>query len=134
MSNPHPTKTGAAANPNGRPRHKPIADALRHLLMSAKVTKSNNGKTFKVPLPSKPRPFDYVAQGILEDAINRDDAARHLLLERTEGKVPQPIAGSDDPSDPPVKLTRDTISVKEAARILGNLLLTAELNEKENAG
>lgn len=121
------TKKGAQANPNGRPtRHKPIAEAMKHLLTGGHVKMI--GKAYTIDLPPNPTPAHYIARRAIFDALNGDSQALKTVLERTEGKVAQPIIGSDDPSEPAVKLTRDAISIKEAARVLGNILLTAERN------
>lgn len=127
-----PILPGQALNPAGKGKIKPIADALRHMLLTAPITRYGKSETFRVGLPEKPRAVDYVAAKLIERAINGNETAFKELADRTEGKIAQPIIGSDDPSDPPVKLTRDNISIKEAARILGNLLLTADMLAIEN--
>ncbi len=122
-----PATPGVSGNPGGRPKSKPITDALRHLVLSAKVIK-RDGKAFEVELPKEPRAVDYLAQGILEDALNRDATARTLLLDRTEGKVAQPLSGSDD--EPPIQIEAP-ITAKEVARVLGNIVMNAEYDRQE---
>ena len=106
---------------------------MRHLLISGAVTIHGNQHAWKyaVALPPDPRPLHYLARGILEDALNGDSSARQLLLERTEGKVPMALQGSDEPDAPPIGVK--DMSIKEAARIFGNILRTAELEAKTEA-
>lgn len=120
---------GNNMNPGGKPKQKPIAEAMRHMLLSGAVKKCTIGRKtkFKVTLPEKPRPLDYVAAGILEDAINGLPSARQLLLDRTEGKVPLPVVGSNDDA-PPIQ-TQDR-SLKEIARVIGFLLLDNQPQEE----
>lgn len=125
MSNPHPTKTGAQANPNGRPKTKPIADALRHLMTSGKAKKVNQTEVLKITLPPEPTVLEYLASSIINNAMNGDTAAFKEVADRTEGKIPQPLVGSDD--EPLIPVTTATMSVKEAARVLGSILQQADI-------
>lgn len=57
------------------------------------------GDTLKRELAQKPEDVLAIAIKLIEDAKAGDAAARNLLFDRVDGKVPQPVVG-DDESDP----------------------------------
>lgn len=69
---------GQPGNQNARKKHRPITDALKR------------------ELAQKPEDILIIAQKLIEDAKTGDSAARALLFDRVDGKVPQPIVGDND--------------------------------------
>jgi hypothetical protein len=73
-------------NQNARKRNRMLSDALKR------------------ELTQRPEDVLAIALKLIEDAKAGDSAARSLLFERVDGKVPQPLVGDDE---------HDAISLKE---------------------
>ena len=90
MSNPDPTpppvsgrwKPGQSGNPSGRPKKKPLTEALQRVL--AKLSDDER---------------DVLCQEIITKVATGDVAAFKEVADRVEGRVPQAITG-DDQEDP----------------------------------
>ena len=75
-------RPGQSGNPGGRPKWKPISEALQHLVT--------------------PKVADAIASELILRAGKGDVSAFNALTDRLEGKVTQTIGGSTDTG--PVKL------------------------------
>lgn len=134
---------GVSGNPGGRPKHKPISDGLRFLLgryvseMSDQTKNSEEKGEQLLQLRKKPGQRmtvrDALCMAIMNDAIRGKGDARQIVIERTEGKVPVPITGSDDPDDVPIKIEQQT-SLKELARVCAFMLVEGAPDEKGKKG
>ena len=71
-------KPGQSGNPLGRPKRRPFTEAIERLLQ-------NN-----------PAALDVAAAAMMAKAHNGDVAAFNALCDRVQGKVPQPVGGTDD--------------------------------------
>lgn len=69
-------------NQNARKRTRLLAEALKR------------------ELTQKPEDVLAIALKLIEDAKAGDSAARSLIFERVDGKVPQPVVGGDDDESP----------------------------------
>jgi hypothetical protein len=69
-------------NQNARKRNRMLTDALKR------------------ELTQKPEEVLAIALKLIEDAKNGDNAARAMLFDRVDGKVPQPLVGGDDDESP----------------------------------
>ena len=76
-------KPGQSGNPGGRPKWKPISDALRRFAEANGVA-------------------DSVAMAMYAKAEKGDVSAANFIAERLEGKVPHTVGGSTEVG--PVKL------------------------------
>ena len=65
-------------NQNGRKKNRLLTDTLKR------------------ELTQKPEDVLAMAQRLIADAKDGDAAARALLFDRVDGKVPQPVVGDDD--------------------------------------
>lgn len=65
-------------NQNGRKKHRLLSDTLKR------------------ELTQKPEDVLAIAVKLIQDAKDGDSAARALLFDRVDGKVPQPVVGDDD--------------------------------------
>jgi hypothetical protein len=65
-------------NQNGRKRNRMLSDALKR------------------ELTQKPEDVLAIALKLIEDAKAGDNAARALIFDRVDGKVPQPLVGDDE--------------------------------------
>lgn len=81
---------GQSGNPGGRPKEKPIRDALRMELAAAELGDA------AVPKMGSIRAL---ARAMIEKAQSGDVPAFNSIADRLEGKVPQGIIG-DDEHDP----------------------------------
>lgn len=87
MTNPNPSpppvsgrwKPGQSGNPSGRPKKKPLTEALQRVL-----AKLNDEE-----LETLCRPY-------IEKLASGDVAALKEVADRVEGKVPNPIGGTDE--------------------------------------
>ena len=92
MSNPDPTpppvsgrwKPGQSGNPSGRPKKKPLTEALQRVL--AKLSDDER---------------DVLCKEMITKLATGDVAAFKEVADRVEGKVPTPVGGTDDL--PPIK-------------------------------
>ena len=71
-------KPGQVGNPLGRPKKRPFTEAIERLLQ-------NN-----------PAALDVAAAAMMAKAHTGDVAAFNALCDRVQGKVPQPLGGTDD--------------------------------------
>lgn len=69
---------GQPGNQNARKRNRLLTDTLRR------------------ELTQKPEDALAIVLKLIEDAKAGDSAARALLFDRVDGKVPQPVVGDDD--------------------------------------
>lgn len=95
---------GNCANPNGRPRkEKCITDALRkiakHDLPEQLPARWQKIVDTLEPLVGKPKTFaDLLAFQYWWDALDGNDRQAREIIDRLEGKVPQPLGS--DPDNP----------------------------------
>ena len=94
MARPEPPvetrfKPGQSGNPNGRPKSKPFADALRAALKAA----GDDSKTLET-----------VAQALVTKANTGDVAAIKEIADRLDGKVPQGLIGGEE-GDPEIRVS-----------------------------
>src|SRR5690348_18338869 len=78
---PHLFKPGQSGNPGGRPKKKPLTVELEKILDT--VSHDKAGKTYATRL----------VEAAVRRAIKKSDFALKEIWERTEGKVPQALAG-----------------------------------------
>ena len=83
-------QAGKSGNPGGRPKEKPIRDALRMELAATDLP------GYQLP---KPYTLRALARAQIEKAANGDTQAFKEIADRIEGKVPQGIGGDDDLPD-----------------------------------
>lgn len=60
--------------------------------------------TLKRELTQNPQDVLAIAQKLIESAKAGEAWAMQLIHDRVDGKVPQPLTGSDDPEDSPLRL------------------------------
>ncbi len=65
---------------------------------SANATKKHRllSDQLKRELTQHPEKVVEIVTRLIDDAVNGDQAARMLIFERVDGKVPQPLVGDDD--------------------------------------
>jgi uncharacterized protein DUF5681 len=105
-----PWPKGFCPNPGGRPKRKPLTDALARLA-ERKVPKDATG--ILQPLRGK-RWADVMAAGLASAAAEGNPAAFKEAADRLEGRVAQPITGADGA---PLIPAHDSLT-EEALRIL----------------
>ena len=84
-------KPGQSGNPGGRPKSslsKTIARILTEKFPGSKCTNE-----------------EHLARAIVKSAIEGDKDMRHLIFDRLEGKVLQPVGVGGDPDAGPVRFT-----------------------------
>lgn len=79
-------KPGQSGNPKGRPISKPFKEALERQLAQLAQTKG---------LPPE-LGHDVLAAAMVAKAMQGDVAAFKEVADRTDGKVPNPIGGTDE--------------------------------------
>ena len=79
-------KPGQSGNPLGRPKSKPFKEALERMLCVAAQQKGIDQENA----------HDLVASALIAKCISGDVAALKEFADRTEGKVPNPIGGTDE--------------------------------------
>ena len=79
-------KPGQSGNPKGRPLSRPFKDALERQLAALAQTKGID--------PS--HGHDILAAAMIAKAMNGDVAAFKEVADRTDGKVANPIGGTDE--------------------------------------
>lgn len=77
LSNLRPFEKGKSGNPNGRPKHKTLGDALRSQLREVDA----DGRTRA----------ECVAATLISEAIAGSVRAMELIFARTEGRLPETI-------------------------------------------
>lgn len=87
VENLKPFKPGQSGNPGGRPKGLSITARLRALLEKGEI----NGE----PIKGGQQVADLVAESIVKQAISGNAPLIKELLDRTEGKVPDRLAGPD---------------------------------------
>jgi hypothetical protein len=86
---------GQSGNPGGRPKWKPITEALLELLaQDLKKYKKFRAKT----------PAQKIAKRMIDDAVKGVTTLVREVLDRTEGKVPLPISTDTGPIDVNVRI------------------------------
>ena len=80
---------GTSGNPGGRPKHKPVTDALRDIL----ATREKINVLDDCPDDTN---AVRIARKLFADAMTSDSHARVAIIDRTEGKPVQPIGGDED--------------------------------------
>lgn len=88
-------RKGQSGNPGGRPKWKPISNALTELL---ELEIGEYGK-FKPKTPAQK-----IAKKMIGDAMKGVTTLVREVLDRTEGKVPLPITGDNGPIDVNVRI------------------------------
>lgn len=111
---------GNNLNPGGKPKQKLFNDCLRNMILQPMPTD-------KMGLPKKPTALQRVCAKMITEAARGNSAAWNTIMDRIDGKVSQPIQGGDWDA-PPIQ-TQD-LSIKEVARRLGSLLLSAQVPEE----
>lgn len=86
---------GESGNPGGRPKTKPISDALRALL----ELKLAQYKKFRPRTPA-----EKIAKRMIDDAAKGTTTMVREVLDRSEGKVPLPITGDNGPVEVNVRI------------------------------
>jgi hypothetical protein len=109
-------QSGTSGNPHGRPKEKPIADALRYIGAQPYLSEK------KIGLPKKPTVYQVAAARMWKEAINGDVSAFKEIADRTEGKVAQAIASAAEDAPSP----KQDMNLREVARRIGYILLTAQ--------
>ncbi len=79
-------KPGQSGNPNGRPISKPYKEALQRMLEAAA---EKHGI-------AQERAHDLIAAAHVAKCMSGDMAAIKEYADRTDGKVPNPIGGTDE--------------------------------------
>ena len=88
-------RKGESGNPGGRPKWKPITEALLELLaQDLKKYKKFRAKT----------PAQKIAKRMIDDAVEGVTTLVREVLDRTEGKVPLPITGDNGPVEVNVRI------------------------------
>lgn len=88
-------RKGESGNPGGRPKSKPISEALLELLgVQPKRYKKLRPKTVA----------GQVAKRMIDDAVKGVTSLIREVLDRTEGKVPLPIMADTGPIDVNVRI------------------------------
>ena len=85
VENLTPFQPGQSGNPNGRPKSKPLTDAIRAEL-AKKDPNDKQGRTFA----------ELIAEAAVTRALKGDPRAFTEIADRVEGKVTQPISGPDE--------------------------------------
>ena len=80
---PYLFKPGQSGNPGGRPKRKPLTEELEKILQS--TGRDPQQRTYARRL----------VESAVKRAIKKSDFALKEVWERTEGKVPQAVTGSD---------------------------------------
>lgn len=80
-----PFQPGQTGNPGGRPKERPIRNALKSIVEGDKKT-----------VAKLPDDLKAIAQKLIDKAKDGDMAAWKEFADRYEGKVPQAIVGDDD--------------------------------------
>jgi Family of unknown function (DUF5681) len=118
-----PWQPGQSGNPGGRPRKKPITEALIELLA-------------EIPPGKKKENARLLAEKLLSMARGGSVAAAHEILNRIEGKVTTILGGPDGAGIPldvnmdKAALERRIVEVLETAKSRA----TAHASEREFAG
>lgn len=89
-------KPGQSGNPGGRPKDRPLTDALRRAL-ALEIADKRKGKT----------KADQIAVALVNKAAEGDVPAYREIADRVEGKVPQAqeISGADGGPIGPIEVT-----------------------------
>lgn len=88
-------RKGQSGNPGGRPKRKPVSDALVELLELALP----KYKQFR-PRTSAQK----IAKRMIDDAVKGVTTLVREVLDRTEGKVPLPITSGEGPLEVKVEI------------------------------
>ena len=96
-----PWKKGQTGNRGGRPKSKPLAEALRKQLgkkvppdMLAKLTAS--GASVLQVIGKRPTYADLLAWALIQQGLKGNIAAIARIFDRTEGKIPREVLDADD--------------------------------------
>lgn len=79
-------KPGQSGNPNGRPKSKPYREALDRMLAAAALDRKIAPEYAN----------DLIAAAHIAKCMSGDMAAIKEYADRTDGKVPNPIGGTDE--------------------------------------
>lgn len=111
-------------NPGGRPKQKPLTDALRTMIFQPLTPKGNLGR------PKKMTAAQGIAWRMITDALAGDTPTAAIIFNRLDG----PVSANDhgDNSDIPPPQSRE-ITLKEAARRIAFLLLSQQPDDDEAA-
>lgn len=114
---------GTSGNPKGRPKEKPMKDALLYMLQQpVSIKKKKDGEIIvSLGWPRKPTANQMLAHALIRAGFKENIEAIKEAFNRVDGKIAQPIMGSDDPDDAPIQI--EDMSTKELARRIGFLLL-----------
>lgn len=88
---PHRWKPGESGNPNGRPKKDVNLTSLMKELLPEKAEYIAPGST-----PDDKTWRQVIIKALFVKAAKGDIKAIELVLERTEGKITQPIGGDED--------------------------------------
>jgi hypothetical protein len=81
----HRFKPGQSGNPGGRPKDKPVTDALRRLIVR------------RVPNDAEHRTYaEVLAQALVHAALKGKTEAAREVLDRVEGRLPHSVAAIVD--------------------------------------
>lgn len=119
-------KKGESGNPGGRSREKPFRDALNYLRRQPAIFEKD--KEFAIIRRKKNAPVEQeLMRQLLLKGLAGDIGAIKETMDRVDGKVAQPVQGSDEPDAPPIPVK--DLSSKELARRLAFVLLDAQPQE-----
>lgn len=94
-----PFKAGQSGNPGGRPKWKPITDAIKAALV-LKINQHVSAQTLE-KLPKRLQAAtiaELIADRLVNEAISGEQLVRACreIMDRVEGRVPLPLIGSSD--------------------------------------
>jgi tyrosyl-tRNA synthetase len=102
-----PWEVGKSGNPGGRPKWKPLTDAIRKQLAAPITELYSAEQILKLPKrlqDPKTTIAEVVADALITEAIGGEAKVRAAreVMDRVEGRVPLPLIGS---TDEPIAIT-----------------------------
>jgi hypothetical protein len=120
IANLNPFKPGQSGNPSGRPKTKPITDALFQILHE-KVPEDKEGRTY----------LRLMVRAIAREAVKGKTQAFSEIVDRVEGKAPQTMSLTGEGGEGPVAFL-DLTPEQNDAKLL-ELLRKAGAAKKEQS-
>jgi hypothetical protein len=99
--NLRPWRKGQTGNPKGRPKTKPLSDALKRQLAKKVPVDTLATIVLKAPgiaavIGRRPTYADLLAFSLIQQGIQGNIAAAGRIFDRVEGKIPKEIMAGDD--------------------------------------